>query len=82
MDGSLSGWWLLKQNQCNRDECREWWWAYVVSLLIRIDNVGKMAWMHPDRDLPPMSDWLDNKRLDEWEKQCEQLRKAKQQEGW
>ena len=75
MDETLSGWWRLNQNHLQN--LSSWWWPYIVSILMRMDSVKQMSYLHPDGLLPPKSDWLDDDLIKAWEKQCEQLRKDK-----
>lgn len=83
MDGLLTGWWAgTKHLNVTRPECVQWWWVYIVNLLRRIDSIQEMGYLHPDGELPPKSDWLDNDRLKEWQKSCDELRKHKEPEGW
>lgn len=48
---------------------------YTISILLRMENIRQMGYLHPDGDLPPKADWLDDKRIKSWEKQCDNMRK-------
>lgn len=81
MDDTLSGWWIL--NKTSLSHLSYWWWPYIVSILMRMESIRQMGYMHPDGLLPPKNDWLDDGGIQEWEKQCEKLRKEKSdQEGF
>ena len=75
MDDTLSGWWTLNKNHLN--QLSSWWWSYIVSLLMRMESVRQMGYLHPEGLLPPKSDWMNDDQIKSWEKECERLRKEK-----
>lgn len=52
-----------------------WWWTVIVQMWVRIKNIREAAAWDPEKLMAPKTYWLDEKELDRWYADREEVRK-------